>query len=437
MKEAFALLVFVCVQAACAQETLPRLADKILAGQAPEKLSETHAFTDLRKLSPRDDFMPYELNVPFWSDGANKQRWVYVPKGKRVVFSPANEWRFPAGTLFMKQFSFPVDERDQARLRRLETRFTVVSATGGVVGVTYRWQNDGTDAELLRGSFLESFTIASATGMRTQSWYYPSQADCTTCHTPLNGGVLGLNARQLNRDFVYENQLIKNQLVHWQDKGLFLEPGLTLVPGKLPRLVEGHEPGASVGQRARSWLDANCAHCHRPGGTIANFDARFDTGLASQNLINGPILIDEGIDNARVIAPRDIWRSILFLRTTTLEAFKMPPLAHEQVDAAGVALLREWIESMPGPIVLSPPRISPAGGDFDQQVQVKLSHETPDVVIRYTVDGSAPGKNSSVYSEPIRLAEPATVRARAYKVGFTRSICVQETFIVNPLRASR
>jgi hypothetical protein len=149
-------------------------------------------------------------------------------------------------------------------------------------------------------------------------------------------------------------------------------------------------------------------------------------------LINGPVIIDEGIDSARVIAPRDIWRSILYLRISTLEAFKMPPLAHERIDEQGAELIREWIESMPGRDVLAPPRISPQGGDFTRVVQVTISNADPIAVIRFTLDGSTPQKTSPVYSRPVEIAEPTTLRARAFKEGFTRSIIAQETFIVNP-----
>jgi len=142
------------------------------------------------------------------------------------------------------------------------------------------------------------------------------------------------------------------------------------------------------------------------------------------------VVIDQGIDGARAIAPNDPWRSIIFLRVNTLEPIKMPPLAHEVKDEGAVALLRQWIHSLPGTSVLEP------AGDFTQRRRVRQNGQSGDPAqrskaeVRYTIDGSAPGKSAMLYTGPLELTGPATVRARAYRAGFTRSITVQETFIV-------
>jgi hypothetical protein len=114
----------------------------------------------------------------------------------------------------------------------------------------------------------------------------------------------------------------------------------------------------------------------------------------------------------------------------SLEAFKMPPLGHEVIDSRGVALLETWIRSLPGPPVLEPPTMTPQGGEFDNALEVQLTHRDSDAIIRYTLDGSAPGKSAVRYKGPFMVNTPVTVRARAYKEGFTRSIPTQETYIV-------
>jgi hypothetical protein len=163
---------------------------------------------------------------------------------------------------------------------------------------------------------------------------------------------------------------------------------------------------------------------------VAYFDARYNTPLAQQGLIDGPVLIDEGIDHARMIAPNDKWRSILYMRANTLEGFKMPPLARQTVDQSGMELLRQWIESLGGRPVLAPPDFSLPAGNYAKALDVKLTQPEPGAEIRYTLDGSIPATTDPLYEQPIHLAGSATVRAKAFKNGFTRSITVQATYII-------
>jgi uncharacterized repeat protein (TIGR03806 family) len=398
-------------------------------GVIPRFLSKTGTFADTSQAVPADSLIPYDIIVPFWSDGAKKFRWVSVPSGRQVKFSPTGDWTFPQGTVFVKTFALATNELVPGSLRRLETRLLVCDADGGVYGVTYKWRSDNSDADLLATNLTEAIPIQTATGVRTQQWYYPSRQDCLTCHTPLAGGVLDVKTRQLNRQFTYPSGVMDNELRTWNHLGLFDTNLAGTDLEKFPKLARLDDPTRSVQDRARSYLDANCANCHRPKGTVAYFDARYDTPLAKQNLIDGPVLIDERIDNPRVIAPNDIWRSILYMRANTTEAFKMPPLARNTIDAQGMKLLRQWIESLPGPSVLPPPEISPRGGNFDKPVEVTLKSE-PGATIRYTVDGTVPTTSDLLYQKPIQLSSPTILRAKAFKQGFTKSITAQQIFIV-------
>jgi len=397
-------------------------------GALPLLLSQTGAFKDTSRLVPDDTLIPYDLIVPFWSDGADKSRWVSLPAGK-IKFALTGEWVFPRGTVFVKHFELATDETNPNLKRRLETRLLVCDSTGGVYGVTYKWRPDNRDAEMLETNLTEAIAIKTATGVRTQLWYYPSRADCLTCHTTNAGLVLGVKTRQLNRDFTYPSGVTDNELRTWNHAGLF-DTNLDEADLKqLPALAKADDETRNLEDRARSYLDANCAHCHRPRGTVATFDARYDTPLAEQNLVGGPVLIDERIDHPRIIAPNDIWRSILFMRANTIESFKMPPLARNTIDEAGMKLLRQWIESLPGPPVLPPPEVSPRGGNFDQPVEVVLKTE-PGATIRYTIDGTVPTASDLLYEKPLQLTRPTILRAKAFKPGYTKSIATQEIFMI-------
>ena len=403
-------------------------------GHFPSLLSQTGAFKNARDLIPTDSLIPYDINVSFYSDGAVKSRWLSVPQqnsssASKIHFARTGDWQFPNGTVFVKHFELVTNETQPDQRRRLETRLLVRDASGGVYGATYKWRSDNSDAELLTSNLTETLEIRTSTGVRTQTWYYPSRQDCRTCHSSTAGGVLGLKTRQLNRDFSFRSGVEDNELRAWNHIGLF-EPSLQEEEiASYDKLARASDSTRSLEDRARSYLDVNCAYCHRPGGTVAYFDARYDTPVERQNLINGTVLIDEGLDKARVIAPNDIWRSVALLRVSSLEGLKMPPLAHETLDHDGTALLRTWIESLPGPKVLAPPSFSVRGGKQEAPFELGISHPDATAIVRYTIDGSDPTAEDPVYERPIKLSESTTVRARAFKPGFNKSITMQETYI--------
>jgi uncharacterized repeat protein (TIGR03806 family) len=400
------------------------------SGSIPLLLSQTGAFAALRQLEPARTLLPYDLVLAFWSDGAVKTRFVAIPDGK-VAFSPTGDWTFPPGTVFVKTFELPIDAKQPHLTRRLETRLLVMDRNGGVYGVTYKWRADLSDADLVAAEGLrEDITIRDVGGTHVQSWYYPSREDCLVCHNSHTRGALGPKTRQMNLDLRYADGVTENQLRRWNRLGLFDTALDERDVASFATLARSDDTTRSLEDRARSWLDANCAHCHRPGGTVANFDARYETPLAQQHLIDGPVLIDENVDRARVISPHDPWRSVALMRVDTNGEIRMPPLARNTIDTQGAALLRNWIGSLPGRDVLPPPSIAPGGGNFEHAVNVTLASGEAGTEIRYTLDGSVPGPGDARYEAPIRIDGPTTLRARTYKEGFTRSVIAQQTYLV-------
>ncbi len=139
----------------------------------------------------------------------------------------------------------------------------------------------------------EDIAVRDAGGPHVQSWYYPSREDCLVCHNSHTKGVLGPKTRQMNRVLRYPDGVTENQLQRWNRLGLFSHAlDEKDMPG-FATLARADDASRSIEDKARSWLDANCAHCHRPGGTVANFDARYETPLAEQRIVDGPVLIDQ------------------------------------------------------------------------------------------------------------------------------------------------
>src|SRR5262249_36867936 len=159
-------------------------------------------------------------------------------------------------------FELPVDEKDPAKTRRLETRLLVVDGAGGGYGVTYKWREDNGDADLLTEGLNEEVRVGTACGERFEVWPYPSRDDGLNCHEPIAGLVLGPKTRQLNGEFRYPSTGVSdNQLRMWNYLGMF-RPGLDEreVP-RLARLVALTDTSASLEDRVRSYLDANCMNC--------------------------------------------------------------------------------------------------------------------------------------------------------------------------------
>lgn len=398
----------------------------------PEVLSKTGVFTDTRTLALSDSFVRYEINVPFWSDGAEKQRWIALPaphNNSKIRFSPESNWEFPAGTVLVKHFELAIDGPNQPK-QRLETRILVCDGHNGVRGASYRWRPDHSDADLVTNATQVTLAVNTPSGHEKREWFFPGVKDCRTCHTHAAGGVLGISTRQLNRTVPDRTGQEQNQLSVWGELGLLDTALREDQIAELPRLAAADHASRSIEDRARSFLDANCAYCHRPGGVVADFDARYQTPLEKQAILGAPARINLGIDSARQIAANDPWRSMILVRVKTLEPTRMPPLGHQQIDHAAVELLERWIKSMPGKRALEAPKIDPSGFDSATPAEVRIKHADPAAVIRYTLDGSPPGTHSAIYRQPLLLRNSATLRARAYKDGYTRSIIAQETFII-------
>ncbi|HEY6598767.1 MAG TPA: hypothetical protein VIZ30_05625, partial [Pseudomonadales bacterium] len=314
-------------------------------GSVATRLSQTGLFTNLAALTPASGLIEYDINLPFWSDGAEKRRWVAVPANATVTFSATGAWTFPVGTVIVKHFEMEMADGDPNSARRLETRVLTREASGWL-GFTYRWNAAETDADLLASRETELLTINTAGGgTRTQLYEYPSRTDCLQCHTEAAGFVLGLSTRQLNRDFDYgavtDNQL--RTLSHINYFGTDITP--TSQYGAYPAL---DNENFSIALRARAYLAVNCAQCHRPGGpTPVNLDLRFDTSDTAMNAIDvSPQAGDLGIAGARIIARGSRTNSVLWQRMQRLDGTRMPPLSSHHVDQAGLTVVGAWIDGL-------------------------------------------------------------------------------------------
>jgi mono/diheme cytochrome c family protein len=379
--------------------------------------------------------------VQLFSDNAQKVRYFSIPNtgapytpAEQIAYAPTFTWSFPAGTVFVKTFELQTNLSNPNSLLRLETRLLVRDTNGAVYGVTYKWRSDYSDADLLYTNQTEPILIQTAQGDYTNEWYYPSPSDCLQCHTAVANYVLGVNARQLNASITYSNGVTDNQLRALNRAGL-LYPSIneSQIPN-IEQLSALTNLSAPYVQRARSYLDANCAQCHQPGGPGPTFDARYDIPLTNQNIIGTPAVKGNlGYDNMDIVTPDDVWRSSIYDRMNVVNpTIQMPPLARNLIDTNALAVMAAWINSLPGTNALPPPTLAPPGGTFQGYVDVTIEPSTNGETIYYTLDGALPTTNSLLYTGPFLLTNSATVSANAWEPGYIDSVVGTAQYTILP-----
>lgn len=316
----------------------------------PQKLSDTGFFADLADLSPNPGVVPYEVNLPFWSDYAIKQRWFSLTSLAPVVqYAREGNWSFPTGMLWVKHFDLEQERGQPASRFRLETR-VLVRTTNGAYGVSYMWNTNGTEAYLVPDAGLTfELAITNHGQPAVQTWSIPSRAQCLVCHTPAGGHALSFQTRQLNREGSLGGQA-SNFIALLQQAGYVTN--FTDAACLLPRHVRPDETQFDLEVRARSYLAVNCGYCHQPGSgsAPASWDGRPAVRLADTHLING-VASSAGTDPSnRLVVPGDLVHSIIFNRVAVSNGFtRMPPLGSSELDRVNIQLLADWITlQLPG-----------------------------------------------------------------------------------------
>ena len=352
------------------------------------KLSQTGCVDPANPLKMASVVIPYEVNSPLWSDGALKTRGMRLPTGQLIhvkdcaknpteccvvdpntfvgCLPPADDgkWVFPVGTVMVKNFMF-ADVSQPSGMKFVETRLFIHVSDTTWVGYGYQWNDAQTEATITSDAIADvrtsaMFHVVPTAGAATTAitWKYPSRLDCMTCHQPIKpsgGFTLGLETAQLNR---VAAGATANQIDQLAAMGLFDVPPSKPYKAALVAPYMGQTgappPTATLDERARSYLHANCSFCHRPDGTWNAMDVRFDVPLKSTGLCNAmPGKGNLGVAGALLLTPKSHANSVLWLRmmappgdATTGKTGRMPAIASDVIDTNATTLVGDWIDSI-------------------------------------------------------------------------------------------
>ena len=299
--------------------------------ELPQRLSDTGCVQASAPWQPADGLIPYTVIEPFWSDGADKTRYMALPDNTRITVDSSGDFALPRGSVLVKNFLLGQS--------LIETRLFLHNADGSWSGYSYQWDDAGTDAELVEGG--QDVDVAG------QTWHYPSAGECSLCHTAAAGFSLGLETSQLNSNFTYpQTGNTANQLTTLAGIGVLSEPVTSAQRSQT--LSRSTDDSATLSQRARSYLHSNCSHCHRPGGTTqSTMDLRFGTALGyTQACGTSPTNTDPDRPDAQLLTPGDASNSLLYLRMLAEGSFRMPPISILQPDTEGAQLIADWINQL-------------------------------------------------------------------------------------------
>jgi uncharacterized repeat protein (TIGR03806 family) len=344
---------------ACSSASEPSDTAQVRPNPAPigapwQTLSEWRLFSDIEGQIPSEGVIPFEVISVLYADDAEKHRFLYLPPGGKIGWKDTERWDFPVGTILVKTFSYPRDARaPEQGVQALETRLLVHEAEGAWAAHVYVYGDSPSEALHVRsGRTLEVDRIDEQGTLRHERYNVPTEFDCESCHgIKADMRPLGPRTRQMDREHDY-GQGLENQIDYLARLGSFD----TTPSAERQRLADPFGDGPIV-ERARSFMDANCAHCHSLGGksdstgywiNYENTDpvtgnpshwgvCKFPTSAGNAS---GGLTYD--------IVPGNPDASIVIHRMASTEPrIKMPPLLTRRADERGIQVLREWIASMP------------------------------------------------------------------------------------------
>ena len=315
------------------------------------KLSDYNFFEGaLNAIQPGYGVLPYKPISSLFTDYALKERFVWVPVGETARFVQDNKsLDFPVGSALIKMFYYN-NVLPTNTTRIIETR-VMVKTQNGWDFAEYVWNDAQTEA------FLETTEDGGYTEVnwlkdgqeRFVNYRIPAKQQCVICHTnDFETLPLGIKPQNINSMLSYDDGS-NNQLQKLIDFG-YLEDAL---PESILTVVDWKDASKSLEQRAKSYIDINCANCHIDGGQGDYRVIRLGYSDTVNNDENAGVCVDAdtpipGLMGQKHIAPGDPENSIIYYRMSVTgdQPYKMPQFGQSLVHTEALVVLEEWINSI-------------------------------------------------------------------------------------------
>lgn len=295
---------------------------------------------------PAPGVVPYDVIVPLFSDFATKYRFIRVPQGETLHYDPTLAYTLPDGGMVAKTFAFLNDMRNpDAGQVLVETRLLIMGPNG-LTPITYVWNATQDSAtRLVEGENAPVTFLDDAGVMQSESFEVPNTNECMRCHgnTPI---LLGVKTRQLNHDDDYGNGP-ENVIDHLSSLGL-----LDSTPAPVAERETLSATGdltATLDARARSYLDANCGHCHNAtaaadwSGLYLDFE-NMDTGRLG--VCKPPSSAGDTGGDMFDLVPGDPSHSVIVYRMQLTNSPYRMPEASRVPNPTGISVVWQWIAAM-------------------------------------------------------------------------------------------
>ena len=309
-----------------------------------KELSSYNFFTDQHAQIPSKRVFSYSLASALFSDYAKKQRWMYVPEGYEASYKENEIYDFPDGSALIKTFYYDDDSTDKKNL--LETRL-LIKNNGSWKAASYAWNEEQTEAYLkIAGKTIATNFIDQNGEIKNVRYRVPNVNQCKECHA-VNDEIspIGPKARNMNKD-VYYDQIEINQIEYFVNNKIFKAHTLN---EKIA--VDWTDLNMSLDDRARSYLDINCGHCHIETGAANSTGLYLDLNEQRKNhlgIYKKPVATGRGSGGFKYsIVPGKPSESILIHRMESLDpGIMMPESGRALADREAVEMLKEWITNL-------------------------------------------------------------------------------------------